>query len=131
MYPSVAYYQYILDFFRTRFCNSLLIVTSDNISWCKEHLDDNDVVYLPDKDIDPRVRLAVSVLCNATVQSTTAFSLWSNLLRLQPGMAVQPKGWYRSKKHGKEVDDPCHNIVDGEIIESENPFCDKLEHQTH
>ena len=65
---AMEYFQYILD------ANITFILVSDDIYWCKDHINGSNIVYSP--FVDPGVDLAILSLCDHVVISSGTYGWW-------------------------------------------------------
>ncbi|RXG51151.1 Galactoside 2-alpha-L-fucosyltransferase 1, partial [Armadillidium vulgare] len=45
IFPTKVFYRNAFEFYRKNCKNSVFVVVSDDLEWCKEHLSDQDVVF--------------------------------------------------------------------------------------
>ncbi|KAJ6651684.1 hypothetical protein lerEdw1_020719, partial [Lerista edwardsae] len=77
-YPEKA-----MDYFREKYSNAIFVVTSDEMEWCKENMNDSmgDVCFAFDgRESSPERDLALLAHCNHTIMTTGTFGFWAAYL---------------------------------------------------
>ena len=82
-----------MEYFRQLYKNVGFVVASDDIRWCKEKLQGDDVVF--SEGLSSAVDLSVLSLCNHTVMTTGTFGWWASYLA--GGTVIYYKNWPRHK----------------------------------
>ena len=86
---SLTYFHKAMDYYRQRYPNTIFLVTSDDIEWCKVKLGSSDVFFVEGQH--EAVDLAVLSLTNHTVISVGTFSWWAGWL--SGGQVIYYKNW--------------------------------------
>ena len=68
------YLRKAMYFFRTQHKDALFVIVSNDIKWCKDNMQGNDVVF--SIFTEPIHDMAILSLCNHTVMSTGTFGWW-------------------------------------------------------
>jgi hypothetical protein len=69
------------------------IVASDDISWCKEHLNIPNAIYL--EGLKVHEQLWIMAMCHHFVISNSSFSWWAAYLSRHPGkIVIAPETWF-------------------------------------
>lgn len=69
------------------------IIASDDIPWCKEHLNLPNVIYLEGWKIEEQ--LWIMAMCHNFVISNSSFSWWAAYLSRHPGkIVIAPETWF-------------------------------------
>ncbi|XP_075046950.1 galactoside alpha-(1,2)-fucosyltransferase 1-like [Mixophyes fleayi] len=77
------YLQKAMDYFRYKYDNPLFVVTSDDMDWCKENINNSlgDVHFAGDgNDISPDRDFALLAHCNHTIMTLGTFGFWAAYL---------------------------------------------------
>ena len=78
-------------YFKEQFPRIQFVVCSDDITWCREHVRDESVVY--SEGNSPITYFAILSSCDHVIMSTGSFSWWAAWLA--GGMAVYYYNWPR------------------------------------
>ncbi len=97
--PSAKYYHKAMDYYRRHFSNTLFIVTSDDIHWCKAQLSSSDVYLVEGQH--SAINLAVLSMTNHTVISTGAFSWWAGWLA--GGQVIYYRNWLKPGSDAEQL----------------------------
>lgn len=104
--PSeMPYINRAMKHFEERFSNVVFVVTSDDITWCKQHVvvTDRLVLFSPFREANQDLCLLAS--CNHTIMGTGTFSWWAAWLAgghtVYPTSYPTPNTWL-SKQYTKE-----------------------------
>ncbi|KAM4703057.1 uncharacterized protein WCC33_011631 [Rhinophrynus dorsalis] len=74
-----SYFQKAMDYFRKKYDNSLFVVTSNDMNWCKKNINNSleDVHFAGDgKEGSPGRDFAILAHCNHTIMSIGTFGFW-------------------------------------------------------
>ena len=85
----LTYFHKAMDYYRQRFPNTIFLVTSDNIEWCKVKLGSSDVFFVEGQH--EAVDLAVLSMTNHTVISVGTFGWWAGWLA--GGQVIYYRNW--------------------------------------
>ena len=88
---TASYFAQAMTYFRERFQRVQFVVCSDDITWCREHIKDSNIVY--SEGHSPGVDLAILSLCDHVIMSTGSFSWWAAWLA--GGTVVYYDDWPR------------------------------------
>ena len=88
---TASYFAQAMTYFRERFQRVQFVVCSDDITWCREHITDSNIVY--SERHSPGVDLAILSLCDHVIMSTGSFSWWAAWLA--GGTVVYYEDWPR------------------------------------
>ncbi len=97
--PSAKYFHKAMDYYRKHFSNTLFIVTSDDMHWCKAQLSSSDVYFVEGQH--SAVNLAVLSMTNHTVISTGAFSWWAGWLA--GGQVIYYRNWLKPGSDAEQL----------------------------
>lgn len=88
---SIEYYQEAIS----KVGDTTLIVFSDDIEWCKEHLKYNNIIYIEgEKDY---IELYLMSLCDNNIIANSSFSWWGAWLNQNKNkIVIGPKKWFGS-----------------------------------
>ena len=86
---SLTYFHKAMDYYRQRYPNTIFLVTSDDIEWCKVKLGSSDVFFVEGQH--EAVDLAVLSMTNHTVISVGTFSWWAGWLA--GGHVIYYRNW--------------------------------------
>ena len=85
----LTYFHKAMDYYRQRYPNTIFLVTSDDIEWCKVKLGSSDVFFVEGQH--EAVDLAVLSMTNHTVISVGTFSWWAGWLA--GGHVIYYRNW--------------------------------------
>ncbi|KAJ6651644.1 hypothetical protein lerEdw1_020762 [Lerista edwardsae] len=78
-----GYLEKAMDYFREKYSNAIFVVTSDEMEWCKENINDSmgDVCFAFDgRESSPGRDLALLAHCNHTIMTIGTFGFWAAYL---------------------------------------------------
>ncbi|KAM4650984.1 galactoside alpha-(1,2)-fucosyltransferase 2-like [Discoglossus pictus] len=78
-----SYLQKAMDYFRNKYENTLFVVTSNEMAWCKENIDNlrGDVHFAGDgMEGSPGRDFALLAHCNHTIMTIGTFGIWAGYL---------------------------------------------------
>lgn len=76
--PDITYFKTAASYFKNKFVHVLFIVTSDDISWCKDNFKFQDFVFsVSNSEI---MDMALLSQCNHTIMSVGTFGWWGGWL---------------------------------------------------
>lgn len=89
-----AYYQHAIDRLKSEFKHPVFYVFSDDIEWCKEHLQVPDARYIDwNTGTDSIYDMFLMSKCKANIIANSAFSYWAG--RISGNIqVVYPKRWF-------------------------------------
>ena len=88
---SVEYYQSAIEKFDLK--NSLFLVFSDDIEWCKKEFSGNNFIFSDTKN--PYVDLAIMTMCDHHIIANSSFSWWGAWLNpSEDKIVVAPSRWF-------------------------------------
>ncbi|CAH1792447.1 unnamed protein product [Owenia fusiformis] len=76
--PRMSYFEKAMEYFRQNYTNVKFIICSDDIGWCEENMNFQDVII--SKGHSPIVDLAILSKCNHNIISTGSFGWWGAYL---------------------------------------------------
>ena len=85
----LTYFHKAMDYYRQHFPNTIFLVTSDDIEWCKVKLGSSDVFFVEGQH--EAVDMAVLSMTNHTVISVGTFSWWAGWLA--GGQVIYYRNW--------------------------------------
>ena len=104
---NLDYYKKAINHIESKFKETQYFVFSDDISWAKENLQIENVVYVENKSI-PHEDLYLMSLCNNNITANSSFSWWGAWLNKNENkIIIAPKNWFIDKEN--EV--ACENWI--------------------
>ena len=88
---SAYYFHNAMNLFRVDYKNVVFVIISDDIQWCKENIDADDVIY--SNFSEPITALALMSMCDHMIVSGGTFGFWGAWLA--GGKVIYPKDWPR------------------------------------
>ena len=85
----LAYLRKAMDYYRSKFSHTVFVVSSDDLSWCVQHLNFSDVAFV--SGVDHGVDLATLASCNHTIMTVGTFGWWAGWLA--GGEVVYYRDW--------------------------------------
>lgn len=78
-----------MQYYRNKYSNCVFVVSSDDLSWCTQHINTSDVTFVsgPDQGVD----LATLSACNHTIMTVGTYGWWAGWLA--GGEVVYYKDW--------------------------------------
>lgn len=104
---TASYYNYAIELICDKIDNPLFFVFSNDINWCKENIQLNNVVWM-DENILPKhedwVEMYLMSCCRHNIIANSSFSWWSAWLNKYPNkIIIAPKKWLQTV----EKDEVC------------------------
>ncbi|XP_067661662.1 galactoside alpha-(1,2)-fucosyltransferase 2-like [Haliotis asinina] len=78
MVAPPQYFSTAMTYYRNKYHTTLFLVCSDDIGWCKENINGNDVMFIENNPFE--VDLTVLTQCNHSIMSVGTFGWWSSFL---------------------------------------------------
>ncbi|XP_064415626.1 galactoside alpha-(1,2)-fucosyltransferase 2-like [Latimeria chalumnae] len=78
-----AYFEQAMNYFRKKYNNTVFVVTSNGMDWCKKNIDTSrgDVYFSGDgNEATPGNDFAILIHCNHTIMSIGTFGFWAGYL---------------------------------------------------
>ncbi|XP_074060213.1 galactoside alpha-(1,2)-fucosyltransferase 2-like isoform X2 [Macrotis lagotis] len=78
-----GYLEQAMNWFRTRYSDALFVVTSNEMAWCRDNIDNTkgDVIFAGDgKEGSPEKDFALLTQCNHTIMTIGTFGIWAAYL---------------------------------------------------
>ena len=93
-----SYFLRAIALIKERYIAPKFYVFSDDIHWCREHLNLQDVTFIDwNKGTDSYIDMQLMSYCKHIVTSNSTFSWWAAWLNRNPTkIVVVPQTWYRS-----------------------------------
>ncbi len=97
---SLEYYKNAMDFFK----NSLFLIFSDDIDWCKKNIAYDNNVFIENQN--PGEDLCLMSLCDHNIIANSSFSWWAAWLNNNKNkQIIAPKIWFGEGYSDKNTDD--------------------------
>ena len=93
---DIDYYIRALSVFPT---DSILVVTSDDLAWCRKNFDNLPYKIVYSKFTDPIYDFAILSRCKSLIMANSSFSWWAaymKMLHFGNGTVVAPRPWYNT-----------------------------------
>ncbi len=102
---DINYYKKAISLLLGKFPNSMILICSDDVRWCKENLQipSDKVIYEPN-DLSINEKFHIMTACRHFVISNSTFSWWVQWLSRYKGKkVVAPSIWRRSSPPVKDI----------------------------
>lgn len=104
---DVNYYNRAIDFIKSQYKEVHFFVFSDDINWCKQSLNIENVTFI-EHDVIPHEDLHLMSLCKFNITANSSFSWWGAWLnQRKKKVVISPKKWFVDKEN--EV--ACNNWI--------------------
>jgi len=97
--------------------DSLLVVFSDDINWCKQNLNYKNMFFVENIQIDNLEQEVIEIqlisMCDHNIIANSSFSWWGAWLNENENKKViAPKKWFKDEKKNREIKDIyCENWI--------------------
>lgn len=105
---SLDFYQQAFSYLNSKYQNLHVYVFSDDIEWCKQNLEFENIHFVDNKNGTPHEDMLLMSLCKHNVISNSTFSWWAAWLNENDAKTViAPKRWFVSSEMQLQAVDIC------------------------
>ena len=109
--PSIKWYKHC---YKKYFDGMQIVVASDDIPWCKEHINFGTPIFL---DASPIETLFAKAMCKHHIIPPSSYNWWSAYLSGEDSVVVAPTPWFNGQlSHLNQEDKYCKNWIKEELI---------------